>query len=257
MKIDSGKAKELIKKLIFNYSNDSKMLKYQPLSFILLFICLISCGRFNMQNSNEGERLRTFRYLALGDSYTIGTAIDQEKTYASLIAKALQRDLPRMKVQLEVIAANGWTSGILISALEKNSIKDSIDLVSVLIGVNNQFQGRSAEEYQKHLVNLVGRAIKMVGERKERVLVISIPDYGVTPFGIGNQSKINHDIELFNRINKEVADSMNVSYVSITEISRTALDNPALVSSDGLHFSEEMHKKWFEIIYPSVMAAVN
>jgi lysophospholipase L1-like esterase len=185
--------------------------------------------------------------LALGDSYTIGESVDERERYPNQLAEALA-DTYGATFKTEIIAKTGWTTGDLKNAIREAKLGNrKFDLVSLLIGVNNEFQQRSEEEYITEFKELLEQAIAFADGRSNRVVVISIPDYGYTPFGAGRQSSISTRIDRFNKINKQIAESMDVKYVSITEISRQGLSNTDLVATDGLHPSGTMYKKWVDL----------
>ncbi len=187
------------------------------------------------------------RYLALGDSYTIGESVPYEQNFPSQLFDAWkQSGMPVSSYN--IIARTGWTTSTLQSAIEASGYKDTFNMVSLLIGVNNQYQGRSLEEYKRQFVQLAERAIQFAGGKKEKVFIISIPDYGYTPFGKSNQATISSQIDQFNAANKELSDSLGLTYYDITPISRKGLDEPDLVAGDGLHPSAKMYAEWVSLI---------
>lgn len=191
-----------------------------------------------------------YRYLALGDSYTIGTAIGVENSYASLLRDSLETQSTIRKMEMEIIAKNGWTTRQLLGATESLPTDSVYDMVTLLIGVNNQYQGRSLAEYRQEFRVLAERSILQAGGDPQKVIALSIPDWGATPAGNNNRNAIASAIDAFNRVNREVSDSLGVHYLDITPVSRTAKGSPALVAQDGLHFSGSMHQKWLALLYP-------
>jgi lysophospholipase L1-like esterase len=131
-----------------------------------------------------------------------------------------------------------------MNAISIAKLKDEYDLVSLLIGVNNQYQGKPIEQYATDFEELLKTSIRLVRGNKEKVFVVSIPDYGFTPFGQKNQSKISKEIDQFNEVNKKITGQYNVKYINITDISRQAISEPSLVASDGLHPSGKMYALW-------------
>jgi lysophospholipase L1-like esterase len=127
-------------------------------------------------------------------------------------------------------------------------LKPEYDLVSLLIGVNNQYQGKPADQYAKEFEALLKTSIGLAKGKAENVFVVSIPDYGYTPFGEKRKEKISHEIDEFNAINKRVADQYKVRYINITDISRRGLDDASLVAGDGLHPSGKMYALWVDEI---------
>jgi lysophospholipase L1-like esterase len=157
---------------------------------------------------------------------------------------------------MRIIAQTGWTTKKLNDAIEAAGLEDTFNLVSLLIGVNNQFQGRTIIEYQSDFEALARKAIKLAGGKKERVFIISIPDYGFTPFGTDKQYLITPQIDVFNQVNKEISDSLGLTYFDITDISREGLGEPTLLASDGLHPSAIMYKKWVDLMVGEVVKKV-
>jgi len=193
-----------------------------------------------------------FRYLALGDSYTLGTALpDSSQNYPTQLVERLNEDSLLEGTEPDVIAFGGWRTDELISAIEAADLTGEYELVSLLIGVNNQFQNRSDSVYAVEFEELLNTAISFAGNNTERVFVLSIPDYGVTPFG-GNNPEISAEIDIFNDINEDISESYGVSYFNITEISRLAENNPDLLAPDNLHPSGEMHELWVNEILEDI-----
>ena len=219
---------------------------------LLTILPLLFIGAYVSSKSSDSSSSETtsaqFNYLALGDSYTIGESVDEHERYPNQLAEALS-DTYGSTFKTEIIAKTGWTTGDLKNAIREAKLGNrKFDLVSLLIGVNNEFQQRSEEEYIAEFKELLLQAIAFADGRANRVVVISIPDYGYTPFGAGRQSSISARIDRFNKINKQIAESMDVKYVSITEISRQGLSNSDLVAADGLHPSGMMYKKWVDLL---------
>jgi len=193
------------------------------------------------------------RVLALGDSYTIGESV----AVADRWPNQLVRQLRQRKVTVsdpDIIAKTGWTTDELSSALDKWMPRDSYSLVTLLIGVNNQYRGRDPEQYRKEFAQLLQRAIGFAGGNAKRVVVVSIPDWGVTPFAANrDRAKIAAEIDRFNAINAEETKRAGAKYADITPISRKY---PTLVAPDGLHPSAEMYAQWVTVILPRAEAAL-
>jgi len=194
-------------------------------------------------------------YLALGDSYTIGESVEIAERWPVQLTQGLREagievEAPRL------IAKTGWTTGNLKNAIAEANLQNDFDLVSLLIGVNNQYQDKSIEEYKLEFEQLLFRAIELAGDKKERVFVLSIPDYGATPFGAPNAESIGTEIDAFNAINQEITTQHGVLYFDITPISRQASTNPALTATDNLHPSGEMYRLWVELILEGVKELV-
>lgn len=187
------------------------------------------------------------QFLALGDSYTIGESVAaSERWPAQLVSVLREKDIDIADPQ--IIATTGWRTDELKNAIEKAELRNHYDLVSLLIGVNNQYQGKPAEQYAVEFQGLLQTAVTLAGEKKENVFVVSIPDYGYTPFGQPRQQEITKAVDQFNALNKEIADRVGVKYVNITDISRNGLSQPGLVAGDGLHPSGKMYTLWVERI---------
>lgn len=202
--------------------------------------------------SNEIET-KSFKYLALGDSYTIGTAIGETNAYPYLLKDSLESNDTINQVEIQVIATNGWTTADLKSGIDLDQPDYDFDMVSLLIGVNNQYQGKDKAQYRIEFIELLLQSISFAKGNKERVFVLSIPDWGATPAAApSSKPQIAADIDDFNTINKTVSDSLGVQYLDITAVSRTALSKPELVAKDGLHFSSVMHQLWLDAIYQSI-----
>lgn len=190
---------------------------------------------------------RTLTFLALGDSYTIGESVAEDQRWPMQLVAALN-DTNRPFETPTIIATTGWRTDQLKSAIEAHDLARSYDLVSLLIGVNNQYQGRSISEYEKEFSKLLQIAIDHAGGHKSCVFVLSIPDYGYTPFGKEKQQTISEGIDAFNAMNKRITEKNGVNYINITDISRRALEEPELVASDGLHPSGKMYRLWVQRI---------
>jgi lysophospholipase L1-like esterase len=182
------------------------------------------------------------KYLALGDSYTIGESVAEKDRWPNQLADQLKIAHPK------IIATTGWRTDDLAGAIKSADLKDDYDLVSLLIGVNNQFQGKSATQYEIEFEELLKTSIKLGKGKTKNVFVVSIPDYGFTPYGKPKQVIITKQIDEFNAINKRIAEKFKIAYFNITEISRKGLEDPTLVAEDGLHPSGKMYAAWVDLI---------
>jgi undecaprenyl-diphosphatase UppP len=184
---------------------------------------------------------KSVRYLALGDSYTIGEAVPEAERFPVQLARTLNIGDP------VIIAKTGWTTDELSTAIDGVRPRGPFDLVTLLIGVNNQYRGRSADEYRTQFAELLDRAIGFANGDATKVIVVSIPDWGVTPFAEGrDRAKIAREIDQFNAINREEAKRAGAKWVDITPISRGS--DPALVANDGLHPSGKQYAEWVKAI---------
>lgn len=188
------------------------------------------------------------RYLALGDSYTIGESVKEAERWPVQLVKRW-RNAGRAVADPHIIATTGWRTDDLRSAIKAAKLSNDWDMVSLLIGVNNQYQGRSADQYALEFESLVKEAIRLAGGRPDRVFVVSIPDYGYTPFGQAKQKAITRALNQFNAINERITRAHKVTYVSITDISREGLEQPFLVAMDHLHPSGAMYTLWADRIF--------
>lgn len=222
---------------------------------ISLLICLLGCttkgSKIKAQLKDDPTSLS---YLALGDSYTIGESVAEELRWPVQLAKKLSDsgtpvDPPR------IIATTGWTTDELQSAIAQAGVESTYDLVSLLIGVNNQYREYPFEQYEKEFSELLETAIEISGNRQNRVFVVSIPDYGVTPFGQKKEpAKIAVELDRYNAKAKEISEDRGVIFINITDISKNALNDSSLVADDQLHPSGKMYTQWVERIFPALRA---
>ena len=223
------------------------------LSLIISVVALCGCAKKsevnNILNSNGVYKNSSAKYLALGDSYTIGQSVPLDMAFPYQLTRLFgneQTDAPT------IIAATGWTTTNLMNAIDQSGISgQKFEFVTLLIGVNDQYQGKSIESYSINFEKLVKTAIELANNSPERVLVLSIPDYSVTPFAASSDRQaIATDIDQFNRRNKQISDANNVNYLDITDISRRAKSEPDLLADDGLHPSGKMYGLWVQRIEP-------
>jgi lysophospholipase L1-like esterase len=189
----------------------------------------------------------TTKYLALGDSYTIGESVSGNERWPVQLAEALRKK-GRSIESPRIIATTGWRTDNLKNAINIAQLKDEYGLVSLLIGVNNQYQGKPVEQFTSEFEDLLKTAIKLAGGKKENVFVVSIPDYGYTPFGKPKQEKISKELDEYNSISRTITEKYGVKYFYITDISRKGLEDPSLVAADGLHPSGKMYSAWVDLI---------
>ena len=198
-------------------------------------------------------RAEVMRFLALGDSYTIGEGVDSSERWPVQLTRRLRGEGISLGDPL-IIARTGWTTDALLRAIDAATLEGSYDLVTLLIGVNNQFRGRDVEEYRTEFVTLLQRAVGLVGNEPSHVIVLSIPDWGVTPLALPRGgSEISAEIDLFNSVNKEESSRAGVGYVDITPISRRAADDLSLLAADELHPSGTMYREWLDLLLPEAL----
>jgi lysophospholipase L1-like esterase len=195
-------------------------------------------------------------YLALGDSYTIGEAVAAHQRWPAVLVQRLRRagvviDDP------DIIAVTGWTTDELAQGMDATPVTPPYDLVSLQIGVNNQYRGRPAGEYRGQFASLLARAVALAGGRAARVVVVSIPDWGVTHFAHEqgrDRAQIARELDVYNAIARDETSRAGAHFVDITGISRRY---PVLVASDGLHPSAAQYGLWVDAIMPVVQAALH
>lgn len=192
-----------------------------------------------------------YRYLALGDSYTAGESVSSEERWPNQLAKHLEAG--HIQTEVKIIARTGWTTSELWQGIQISDIRTPYDLVSLLIGVNNQYRGNSIDEYRDQFSFLLKKSIEYAGGDVNSVVVLSLPDWGMTPFNASHdRCRITKEIDEFNLVNRELAESAGVHYVDVTSISRESIRDAALVAPDGLHPSGKMYAMWVEKILPIV-----
>ena len=205
-------------------------------SFFLIVIFLaLSC------QINEKSEKR-YNYLALGDSYTIAESLNLIDSYPHQLKNQLK------KIEcVDIIAKTGWTTGELIDTLKSLNINNKYDYVSLLIGVNNQYREYDISIFEEEFEYLLNLAIQYANDRS-KVFVISIPDYGVTPFGFKNRDKIYKEIDQYNLIKRKIVEKYNIRFYDVTDISREAKEKKYLIAEDSLHPSREMYSLWVDRI---------
>lgn len=195
-------------------------------------------------------------YLALGDSYTIGESVTTYGAFPYQLSAALKTDSVNVQ-DPKIVARTGWTTSNLIDAIKGEDLKPSYDFVTLLIGVNNEYQGADIETYKIEFKQLLQTAIHFAGDNPNRVFVLSIPDWGVTPFAKNDSrspATIAKEIDAYNAINKQQTADSDANYLDITAISREAATDPTLLASDGLHPSAQMYARWIALLAPMVKA---
>jgi lysophospholipase L1-like esterase len=196
------------------------------------------------------------RILALGDSYTIGESVSAAERWPEQLAGRLREQGYRV-ADVQIIARTGWTAEDLASALASEKPSGTFDLVTLLIGVNDQYRGYALKDYRPRFSKLLDQAVALAGGRPERVIVFSIPDWGVTPFGQkSGRNQVAAEINAYNRINHEETRDARAAYVDITPLSRAAETDLTLTAGDGLHPSPTMYARWVEQMIPLIVTAL-
>lgn len=192
----------------------------------------------------------TFTYLALGDSYTIGQSVEAELRWPVQLSKRLGEN-GKFISELRIIAQTGWTTGNLLNAIASQNPKN-YDLVSLLIGVNNQYQGLSFSQFQTEFDSLLNIS-QALANGEDRVFVVSIPDYGVTPYGAGNSQQIGQELDMYNNYMSQKCYAQNIPFINITDISRALGSSNGALAFDNLHPSGSQYGAWVEKILPVVI----
>ena len=198
----------------------------------------------------------TSKFLALGDSYTIGQSVEISERWPVQFLKELKTNTSAIDT-LQIIAQTGWRVDQLKEAMNSSNLEPPYGLVSLLIGVNNQFQGQNANDFRPEFIEILEKSLKLVENRTERLFVVSIPDWGASPYGFGvDRTKVSKEIDEFNSVVKEESEKRGLRYFDITAISRRALIDRTLIASDELHPSGKMYKLWVDKMIP-VISKVN
>ena len=191
--------------------------------------------------------------LFLGDSYTIGQSVCDSCRYPAQLVDSLELLSPDTQIASDLVATTGWTTTNLLAAIETADLQDSYDYVYLLIGVNNQYQNKPFSLYEAEFPELLDYSINKANGLESRVNVISIPDYGFTPFGQnGNMLKISEELDEYNSFAKLQSQENSVKFISITDISRQGLQDFSLVAPDGLHPSTKQYTAWLARILPVI-----
>lgn len=224
-------------------------------ALVVILSCKKSASQTMNDHSSDFNISGSGTYLAIGDSYTIGEAVPLESNFpyqlsAALKAKGIDLGKPN------IIAKTGWTTDELQAGIRAAALKEKFKVVTLLIGVNNQYRGQSTTTYRKEFKELLQTAIDFAGGIQKHVFVVSIPDWGVTPYGKSSgrdQQTVAKEIDVFNAINKEESLALGISYTDITPGSREAATDPELTAGDGLHPSSKMYAAWVSLLLPSVI----
>ena len=201
-------------------------------------------------DNNPNTNNQNLKLLSLGDSYTIGQSVCETCRFPEQLKDRLTTQFSSdINFELKIIARTGWTTSNLINAIKTENLPYNYDLVTLLIGVNNQYQGQAFSLYETEFPQLVKTAILLAKGDKTNVIVVSIPDYAFTPYGNGNEY-ISKDIDKYNEFAQAYCTNNHISFVNITDITRQGLENPDLVASDGLHPSSLAYSFFVERILP-------
>ena len=247
--------------------------------FILIGLCFMSCSVENSAVENKvtpdnktntietplekisivKTRKNPIQYLALGDSYTIGQSVCESCTFPAQLKEVLQNTNLENNFSLRIIAQTGWTTTSLISAIDTQNLLPNYDLVTLLIGVNNQYQHKSFSLYEKEFPKLVNKSIVLAKGDKTKLIVVSIPDYAYTSSGLrsGSLSTISSEIDNYNAFARKYCQENSIQFINITEITRNGLIDKELVAVDGLHPSEKAYRLFVKTIAPIAASLLN
>jgi lysophospholipase L1-like esterase len=207
-----------------------------------------------MALNSTAQKQRSF--LALGDSYTIGESVPIYESFPYQTVQLL-RNKGLSVLAAEIMAKTGWTTDELMVGIERTTFEKSYDIVTLLIGVNNQYRGKDPSTYEQEFEKLLNKAIYFAGGNKQHVFVLSIPDWGATPFAASrDRVKIGKEIDQFNAINRKITEKAGIAYVSITEGSREATSNALLVAKDGLHPSGLEYGRWAKKLAEAILQSI-
>lgn len=228
-------------------------MKYLIFATAIITLFMNSCKN----NKEVTDAPAELRYLALGDSYTIGEGVGGDETFPALLSGELS-SMFSLYVKPEIIAKTGWTTGELLTAISQADLQSSYELVTLLIGVNNQYRGMDKTQYRLEFRELLQKAVTFAGNDGKRLIVLSIPDYGVTPFAAGmNPQHIAEEINAFNAINFDETGKTDASYIDITSVSRQASTDKSLLAGDSLHPSKKMYQEWVNKMLPTVKSILS
>ncbi|WP_375560765.1 SGNH/GDSL hydrolase family protein [Bernardetia sp. OM2101] len=236
---------------------------------IFLFFCCSTVKTTDKEGTNK-----KINYLALGDSYTIGESVKIRERYPVQLVEKIEflsknetnKEDEKNRIYFEepqIIAKTGWTCEELLTAIrleeQKNELKQKYDIVSLLIGVNDQYRNYDSTKYEQRFEKILQKAISLAGKDASKVFVISIPDWGVTDYAKNKKidaQKVATEIDYYNKINKQIALKHKVDYFDITPISRKATSDKDLIAKDGLHPSADMYKAWVKLMAEDVLKMI-
>ncbi len=212
--------------------------------FSVILVLLLNSKSTVKQTLNKS--MQQYSFLTLGDSYTIGESVLPQENFPNQTVQLLKNDGFNFNSP-EIVAKTGWTTDELQTAINARAFLPKYDFVTLLIGVNNQYRGRTVDNYKPEFESLLKQAIQFAGNDTGHVIVLSIPDWGATPFAAGrDRIQITKEIDDYNGANKQIASLYKVHYIDITPGTREAINDVSLVAGDGLHPSPKEYKRWAE-----------
>lgn len=233
------------------------------LALLLSLFFLNSCSGENeppiyIPPTGNPAQTASYKYLALGDSYTIGQSVCESCRFPEQLKVRLEAEIPNSEIHVDIIAKTGWTTTNLLNAINNQNPAANYDLVTLLIGVNNQYQNKPFALYEQEFLQLVNRAAALAKGNKLNVVVVSIPDYRYTPFGnnLPNPEQVSQQIDQYNNFARNYCITNGIAFVDITGITRHGLENPELVASDGLHPSQLAYSQFIDKILPEAKLAL-
>lgn len=187
------------------------------------------------------------KYLALGDSYTIGEQVIAEENFPHQTVQLLKENFHIEVAAPKIIAVTGWTTDELNAAIKAENIRDTFDIVTLLVGVNNQYRGRDLANYESEFTDLLNQAIVFANGRASHVFVLSIPDWGVTPFAEGkDRHEIAQQIDAYNKVKERISIDHSCNYIEITKSTRSNGIDESYLTPDKLHYAAKEYKIWAE-----------
>lgn len=195
---------------------------------------------------------KTITYLALGDSYTIGTAVAFSQNFPSQLADRIESKTGD-QMEVKIVAQNGWRTDDLQRGIKRADLDSQYDLVSLLIGVNNQYQNLPLEDFDKDFRSLIDTTLKYAAGQKERIFVVSIPNYGYTPFGSENKAQITKELAVFNARSKSICEELDIDYYDVTSLSLAAETNSEYTANDKLHPSALQYSDWVSSFWEDIL----
>ncbi|ERM82439.1 hypothetical protein P872_18170 [Rhodonellum psychrophilum GCM71 = DSM 17998] len=227
--------------------------------FSLQMACVSLQPTSTDQKGTKSMENQEYTYLALGDSYTIGEGVEESGRYPNITRSLLAKEAIFFSKPM-IIAKTGWTTDELAKGIEAANIQgNTYDMVTLLIGVNNQYRGRPVENYKEEFRSLLLDAIAFAKGDPNRVAVISIPDWGITPFAktrSTDQDKVGREIDAYNTAKEEIAEELKVHFIEITQEYRQIGALPEMVVSDNLHPSKLVYERWSKKLTATILASM-